>query len=178
MLTQERLKELFEYRPETGEFIRKVSRGRGKAGSIAGSPDKDGYIFIGINRKRYAAHRLAFLYMEGYIPNLVHHLNNIRKDNRWCNLKDCTSQENNRSKIAQSNSGYLGVTWKKDRQQWRVQVRSAESITVHGGYFRYLDLELAVQRANELRLELHGPNAVIETFDHTKPLPTLEELNK
>ena len=52
MLTQERLKELFEYRPETGEFIRKVSRGRAKAGSIAGSPDKDGYIFIGINRKK------------------------------------------------------------------------------------------------------------------------------
>uniref|UniRef100_A0AAU8GJY0 HNH endonuclease motif-containing protein n=1 Tax=Salmonella phage PMBT31 TaxID=3153514 RepID=A0AAU8GJY0_9CAUD len=108
MITQELLKELFEYNPDTGDFIRKVSKGRAKAGTIAGSPDKDGYIFIGINRKRYAAHRLAFLYMEGYIPDLVHHLNNIRKDNRWCNLKDATSQENNRNKVAQSNSGYLG----------------------------------------------------------------------
>lgn len=49
---------------------------------------------------------------------------------------------------------------------------------MYGGLFDYLDLGLAVKRANELRLELHGPTAVIETFDHTKPLPTLEELNK
>ncbi|AXC41892.1 putative homing endonuclease [Salmonella phage falkor] len=176
MITQELLKELFEYNPDTGDFIRKVSKGRAKAGTIAGSPDKDGYIFIGINRKRYAAHRLAFLYMEGYIPDLVHHLNNIRKDNRWCNLKDATSQENNRNKVAQSNSGYLGVSWKKDRQQWRVQARNSESTPVHGGYFRYQDLNLAVEAANTLREELHGELAVKEVFRGL--LPALEELNK
>lgn len=178
MLTQERLKELFEYRPETGEFIRRVSRGRAKAGSVAGTSDKDGYIIIGIDRERYKAHRLAFLYMEGKIPEEVDHKNRITWDNRWDNLRDTTSSENNKNRTSYSNSGYLGISWHKAAQKWQVQNKDINKKPVYGGLFDYLDLELALKRTNELRLELHGPIAVIETFDHTKPLPTLEELNK
>ncbi len=83
MITQQRLKELLIYDPDSGHFINKVSRGRGgKIGAIAGSPDKDGYIIIGIDRKSYKAHRLAFLYMEGYMPTKVDHDNRIPYDNK------------------------------------------------------------------------------------------------
>ncbi|QIN99385.1 putative homing endonuclease [Salmonella phage oldekolle] len=178
MLTQERLKELFEYRPETGEFIRLVSIGNQKAGSTAGCLRKTGYIEIRVDKVGYKAHRLAFLYMEGYIPEVIDHVNRIRSDNRWANLRESNNQENSRNRTARSKSGYLGIFWHKQKQKWEVRVVDSYKKLVHGGYFDFLDLELAVQRANELRLELHGPNAVIETFDHIKPLPTLEELNK
>ena len=45
MVIQERLKELLEYNPDTGLFIRLVAVGNQKAGNIAGTLRKDGYIY-------------------------------------------------------------------------------------------------------------------------------------
>lgn len=96
MLTQEKLKELLHYNPQTGFFTWVKSKGRAKAGSIAGCPDKDGYILIGINRKLYKAHRLAFIYMEGSEPSHdVDHINRVTGDNRWSNLRHATRSQNN-----------------------------------------------------------------------------------
>ena len=50
-LTQERLKELLDYNPETGVFIWKVDKGKitKKKNYVAGTTMKDGYIRIKIN---------------------------------------------------------------------------------------------------------------------------------
>lgn len=180
MITQERLKELFDYNPDTGIFTRRTGvRGRnGKTGSIAGHLRKDGYITISVDKNPYYAHQLAFLYMEGYLPEMVDHINRIRDDNRWINLRKSNYQENQRNKTTRSKSGYLGISWNKQNQKWQVHVRDSDKKSVYGGYFEYKDLKSAIQCANELRLQLHGKNAVIEAFDSTKPLPILEELNK
>ncbi|YP_009965997.1 HNH homing endonuclease (ACLAME 27) [Escherichia phage H8] len=178
MVIQERLKELLEYNPDTGLFIRLVAVGNQKAGNIAGTLRKDGYIQIKVDGKPYLAHQLAFLYMEGYTPEMVDHINRVRSDNRWVNLRESNNQENQRNKATRSKSGYLGISWRKRDQKWEVNVANFRGTNMYGGSFRYLDLELAVKRANELRLQLHGENAVVETFDSTKSLPTLEELNK
>lgn len=92
MITQQRLKELFEYTPDTGLFIRKIRVGNQIAGNIAGSLKKDGYVYIKIDSKPYKAHRLAFLYMEGYMPEEVDHINRDCSDNRWCNLRASNRQ--------------------------------------------------------------------------------------
>ena len=82
-LTQERLKELLHYDPETGYFTWKISPNNAvKVGSVAGT-SMNNYIRIIIDHKAYLAHRLAFLYMEGYFPeHEVDHINRIRDDNR------------------------------------------------------------------------------------------------
>lgn len=178
MVTQERLKELLEYNPDTGLFTRLMSIGNQKVGNIAGTLRKDGYIQIKVDGKPYLAHQLAFLYMEGYFPEMVDHINRIGGDNRWVNLRESNNQENQRNKAARSKSGYLGVSWKKRDQKWEVNVANSKGSNIYGGHFDYPQLGSAVRRANELRLQLHGENAVIETFDSTKSLPTLEELNK
>lgn len=176
MITQERLKELFDYSPGTGEFTRKVSRGNQRAGSIAGSLRKDDYICIWVDGKPYYAHQLAFLYMEGYLPEEVDHINRIRSDNRWVNLKDSSHQENSRNKAAKSKSGYIGVSWNKQRQKWQVQLRDTNKKKVFGGYFEYQNLESAIDKINKLRLQFHGENAIQEIFDPSN-YPALEELN-
>ena len=122
MCTEKRLKELLNYDPITGLFIRVVKRGPFKKGAIAGSVN-DGYVCIQIGKKSYKAHRLAFLYMTGSMPvNQVDHINRIRSDNRWENLRDVTHAENQHNTVAQSNSksGIKGVY--KNGNSWTAQI--------------------------------------------------------
>jgi hypothetical protein len=126
-LTQERLKELLHYDPDSGLFINKTTRATNTSpeGSVAGTYVPAGYIRLCIDNKIYSAHRLAFLYMEGYIPKEVDHDNQIKSDNRWCNLTaaDHTTNSMNRSVQSNSSSGHLGVLFDKNRNKWRVHIK-------------------------------------------------------
>lgn len=123
-LTQERLKELLEYNPDTGVFTWKESRRRALAGCVAGYENKRGgrYIKIKIDHVEYAAHRLSFLYMTGIIPDEVDHINRDRTDNRWLNLRSVNSMYNarNRGRMSTNKSGITGVH--KDRTLWRATI--------------------------------------------------------
>lgn len=95
MITQEILKSLLNYTPETGLFKWKVSRPpRGVIGAIAGFNNGSGYIKISIGGKKYYAHRLAFLWVEGEIPKMIDHINHCRSDNRWENIREIDSATN------------------------------------------------------------------------------------
>lgn len=116
-LTRERLVELLEYKPETGEFVRRLSRGGQKAGAIAGTLDSHGYVQIKIDKRLYLAHRLAWLYVNNEWPfDVVDHINGIPVDNRIKNLRAVSKQvncQNRRRASADSRTGYLGVTQTK-----------------------------------------------------------------
>ena len=78
MLTQKRLKELLNYDPETGVFVWiKTQSNIRMAGAAAGCIDKtSGYMYIGIDRSHYPAHRLAwnsFRFLPGIrvLPDLA-----------------------------------------------------------------------------------------------------------
>ncbi len=92
MLTQAELKAVLHYDPETGIFTR---YGHNKCGSKT----YQGYIGIGIKRKTYYAHRLAWLYMTGVWPSKeIDHKNRIRDDNRWVNLREATRSMQSRNR--------------------------------------------------------------------------------
>ena len=125
MLTQERLKELLDYDPETGVFVRKASRGTAKAGSVAGCMYNTGYIMIRIDSKDYTAHRLAWLYVYGCWPtNQIDHINRVKDDNRLCNLREATQSENNWNvgKYKNNKSGLTGVSWHNSTKKWQAQI--------------------------------------------------------
>lgn len=114
MITQARLKELLNYDPETGIFTR-LTYGKGNfyIGSVAGGRTKNRYIAINLDKKIYLAHRLAHLYMTGKLPkDQIDHINNIRDDNRWCNLREATRAENmtNRGPNKNSKTNVKGVS--------------------------------------------------------------------
>jgi hypothetical protein len=95
-LTQDALKEVLSYDPETGVFT-----WTGKAtvkrwiGTAAGSPCKRGYTYIVLFRVRYLAHRLAWLYMTGKWPNPnPDHRDCDPGNNRWENLRLATQSQN------------------------------------------------------------------------------------
>lgn len=121
-LTQAKLKELLSYDPETGIFTRaKTIAHNAKFGDIAGSVHHSGYSVISIDNKKYFAHRLAFLYMEGYIPEYeVDHINRNRLDNRFVNLRHVSRSCNmrNKGKSIANKSGVVGVYWKHKQCRW------------------------------------------------------------
>ncbi len=153
-LTQEELKRLLHYDPETGLFTWLGNKGsRGKAGATAGHKNKgNGYINMVVNKERYNGHQLAFLYMTGMLaPVHTDHINGIRHDNRWCNLRPVTAFVNhkNRRKHKSNKSGINGVCWLKNMNKWQVQIRYNYK-TVHLGLFSCkIDAVAARLRANK-----------------------------
>lgn len=137
MITQSELKEVLDYNPDTGVFIWLKSNGnRAKVGNVAGAKRR-GYIRIQIKEKMYSAHRLAYLYMTGNFPeNFIDHINHIRDDNRWVNLRDATDSQNgaNRPKFKNNTSGYKGVCWHKRDKKWCAKIQYMKK-SIHIGYY-------------------------------------------
>ena len=154
-LTQAHLKELLHYDPETGHFTWLGSRGPTRTGSRAGSLHSRGYICIQVDRKIYKAHRLAFLYMKNQIPTEVDHINRIKSDNRWVNLRPATHQENmgNQGIRVNNTSGYNGVSWHKLTSKW-MAYGARKGRLVHLGLFD--SLEEAAVVAQAWREEIYG----------------------
>ncbi|WP_234116730.1 hypothetical protein [Citrobacter freundii] len=67
-IEQSLLKESVSYDEKTGIFRWIAKRQNVVAGRIAGHKDSLGYIRITISGKNYLAHRLAWLYVHGYMP--------------------------------------------------------------------------------------------------------------
>jgi len=138
ILTQAYLKECLHYDPETGIFTWmerprnhfKTERGYGvfhgkNHKNMPGRVSKRGYYEIGFAGERYRAHRLAWLYMTGKWPDAdIDHINHIRTDNRWCNLRSVDRQANNcnRTLIALNTSGFTGVSYNKRTARWEAYI--------------------------------------------------------
>lgn len=127
----EELKELLQYDEETGRFTYLVSTSaRAQQGKEAGS-DNHGYIMITIRGKRYMAHRLAWLYVNGDMPNgEIDHINGIRGDNRICNLRVVSKIENQRNmKLREgSKTDISGVTRSTVSKGWHATISNKKLI--------------------------------------------------
>lgn len=88
-LSQARLKEVLHYDPVTGVFSC-IDGSRGSVGCIS-----HGYQKIMIDNVRFAAHRLAWLYVYGEMPWCIDHINQVRNDNRIENLRSSSMTQNN-----------------------------------------------------------------------------------
>jgi hypothetical protein len=111
-LTQERLKEVVSYDPETGKFLPVSRRRRITPGRPLGSIRSHGYRMLAVDGVRYYAHRLAWLYMTGAWPaGSIDHANTDRADNRWANLRQATPSQNGANTVrqARNKSGFKGV---------------------------------------------------------------------
>ena len=129
MITQEMAKIWYDYDLETGALtfrLRDVSTMRPciysrhvkMVGKEAGGINSEGYRVVLVNKKYCLAHRLIWLMMTGVLPKYpefeIDHINGIRTDNRWCNLRLVTKSENQRNHAPRKNntSGFHGVNWK------------------------------------------------------------------
>jgi hypothetical protein len=149
VLTRDRLAEVMHYDPETGLFTwkshcqrRLVGR---EAGGIRRMYENIFYRYIRIFRARYAAHRLAFLYMTGSMPAAnVDHIDGNGLNNSFANLRLVTQHENlkNQRLRKDNTSGVCGVTWDASAQKWHAQIGVSGKSRSLG---RFADFEQAVR---------------------------------
>ncbi len=128
-MTQKQLKKKYYYDPHSGIFFNRTT---GQPLGFFDSRPKDCYIHV----CGKPAHRLAFLYMTGKIPKEVDHVNGVRTDNRWENLREVTRRDNTRNAhmLKTNTSGACGVSWSTDKNKWRAQI-AINHKNIHLGYF-------------------------------------------
>ena len=159
MITQAELKRVLKYDPMTGIFTYRVTRGRMRAGDRAGCIHRRGYRSIMVDGAQRTAGRLAVLYMTGRWPKeFVDHINHVRDDNRWENIRVVSCQENQRNQTLniRNTSGVTGVGWCEVRKKWRTAIQT-KGRRKSLGVFTDFDKAVAARKAAEIKYNYH-PN--------------------
>lgn len=162
MLTQDQLKEVLHYCPETGVFTWRYDRRYYKAGDVAGwERSKRGkcYLQIYLRGTSYDAHRLVFLYMTGSFPlNQVDHKDGNGLNNRWLNLRDVIHANNQKNLrlYANNKSGVSGLFWLERSRKWLVQIQHNKT-RIHIGLFADKEAAITARKAAEIQYGFH-PN--------------------
>lgn len=139
MITQERLKQLFDY--EDGKLIRKISRGRGASSCrwASGTPigSKSGkYIIANVDYCSYKLHRLIWLWHFGAMPEKhIDHIDGNPMNNKIENLREVTeaqNAQNQRTARANNRLGVQGVYRVHNRYR---SVLTTDGKSKHIGYF-------------------------------------------
>jgi hypothetical protein len=153
-LTQDYLKSILHYNPETGIFKRLLKVANNvNVGDIAGNMNKQGYLRIRIKNHFYSLHRLSFLYMTGALPEeQVDHINGIRHDNRWENLRHVPKIVNrwNLKLYATNKSGVVGVNWYKSAALWQANINVNGRRIYLGKFVDYFEAVCARKSAERL----------------------------
>jgi hypothetical protein len=125
ILTQERLRFLLDYDPNTGLFRWKnPTSNRVRIGSVCSCHDKHGYIVIRVVGKLFKAHQLAWLYTHGKFASELDHINQTRDDNRIVNLREASRsmQMHNAGMLRNNTSGAKGVSYHAPAKKWHARI--------------------------------------------------------
>ena len=141
MITQERVREVLEYRDGKLYWKQALSSnieiGR-RAGTKSGIK---GYQQIRIDKKSYYEHQLIYLLFKGYIPKQIDHIvDYLTAEGIKCNcienLQETTNGDNlQKSTLISGTSKYKGVHWDKINRKWKAS-GSFRSIVRHLGRFK------------------------------------------
>ena len=152
------IEDALDYNPETGDLTWKVDRGsRARKGAVAGCPQSQGYRQVKLGGKTYRSHRVAFYIMEGRRPTeQIDHINGVRDDNRWCNLREAEPQENmrNAKQRTDNTSGVTGVAWHTWSQKWRARIK-VDSTSKHIGVYEDWFDAVCARKSAEVQYGFH-----------------------
>jgi hypothetical protein len=143
MIDQNYLKDRLHYNPKSGVFTWKPKAGatpaeRGwntrYAGTVAGSVQPNGYLYIGIGGRIIQAHRLAWLYVAGSWPkDQIDHADLNKLNNAFNNLRAATPSQNMANMRGRAASGFKGVT-ATAANRWVAHIRDGPRTVYLGTY--------------------------------------------
>ncbi len=93
----------------------------------------NGYIqvCIGMNKKTISllGHHFAWYYMNKKCVEQIDHINGIKDDNRICNLRSVTKNQNQWNRLTAK-----GYSWNIKEQKWKSRI-TLNNKEIHLGYF-------------------------------------------
>jgi hypothetical protein len=145
-LTQKKLQDLFYY--IDGKLIKKRS---GK--KVGVKPDPNGYGAVRVGDQIYKAHRIIFMFVHGYLPDMLDHRDGNKMNNNITNLRPATNQENQRNAQLRvdSASGATGVSFSQGK--WRAYIYIDKKQINLG---RFLAKDLAIEARRKAQKEYFG----------------------
>jgi hypothetical protein len=152
--SQAQLKELFDYDPETGELRWKIPRGNRSPGSLAGTLDDKGYVFVRLFKKTYKAHRLIWVYVHGEDPSRlqIDHIDGVKSNNAITNLRLATPSQNIQNTHIRTDNYLRFKNVYEAKGKYKVGFQVAGKYKHFG---TYATLEEAVIVADVIRHKLH-----------------------
>lgn len=173
--SQEALRQLLDYDPETGslawrhravqwfepsptrtaEHIQALWNARYANAEALTTLTRDGYRHGHVLEGLHRAHRVIWKWMTGEEPEQVDHINGVRSDNRWLNLRNVTWAENakNHKRRSDNTSGSTGIYWYRHARKqgkWLAKIGGE-----HIGYFHCLGQAVRARKEAERRLGFH-----------------------
>ena len=142
-ITQQRLKELFNYEPKTGIFTYRQTVGSMRKGEQAGWVNATGYRWIGVDGNMVRAAVLAWIFMFGVEPKEVEYIDGDRDCNRIENLKESNSHDIRVNNAKRKGGKLLGTSFYKRSGTWIAYIRN-KGKRHHIGYYR---TEIAAHKA-------------------------------
>jgi len=124
--TQEYLKTILRYEPETGYFFWLVAKSRNvKVGDRAGQSQGNNYWHVMIDNVHYYSSALALFYVTGEWPERVDHADRDQSNDKYNNLRPCNRGQNRHNAKVNSNSesGAKGVRYRKDAMKWQARIQ-------------------------------------------------------
>lgn len=114
--------------------------------------NRGGYRFGKVFGEVLLAHRVIWAMQTGYWPTELDHINGVRDDNRWGNLRLATRSENasNRAVRADSATGVIGVTVIPETGMFRAKIKR-----IHIGCFSTKEAAEEARKAAAIRLGFH-----------------------
>ena len=149
--------QLLNYDRNSGIFTWKINAGRHgryKAGTVAGSINTTGYCVIGVGKKQYEAHAIAWFMVTGEWPKrFIDHRDTDRTNNRFDNLRQATRSQNaSNSKLRSDNKVKIKGVYAQGGK-YRAQIRKNGKLHHLG---MYLTIEDAAEAYRTAATELHG----------------------
>jgi len=170
-LTQEILNRYLQYDHETGVLTWKIRTpdeynndrscatfNSKYASKIAGCLNSNsGYVTLGLlGHGCVRAHRIIWTIITGNNnPMVIDHINGIKHDNRWCNLREVTQGQNmmNCKNRDDGSSKYKGVHWHNVNKRWISQIAVNSKVIYIGSYHDELSAHNAYTEAAKIH---HG----------------------
>lgn len=146
--------EWLTYDEESGELRLRKSTSRRNYGWLATYKHHRGYLIVEIEGKHYPAHQVIWLMKTGEIAEEVDHINHVRDDNRWCNLRAVSHQEQqlNKSRAKNNTSGATGVYPRGKRFCAYIKINKKLSVL---GTFDTFEEAVKARKEAEKRLGFH-----------------------
>ena len=158
-LTQDFLREVLDYNPESGWLTwksKKYSK-RVKRGARAGMLKNTGYRVIKVFGVSYQEHHLIWFWVNGvWATDQIDHINQERSDNRIANLRQVTKAENarNRGLLDSNTSGYQGIWFDYSKGKWKAEI-TLDGRKIYQKHFNDIEEAAEAREAKLLEFGFH-----------------------